>query len=49
MRASARGIPVAIVNDGETKADDLATIRIHGELSQVLGLVVGQVETAISA
>ncbi|MDP4804048.1 MAG: NAD-dependent protein deacetylase [Candidatus Nanopelagicales bacterium] len=49
LRASARGIPVAIVNDGETKADDLATIRIHGELSQVLGLVVGQVETAISA
>ncbi len=49
MRASARGIPVAIVNDGETKADDLATIRIHGELSQVLGRVVGQVETSISA
>jgi NAD-dependent SIR2 family protein deacetylase len=49
MRASARGIPVAIVNDGETKADGLATIRIQGELSQVLGLVVGQVETSSSA
>lgn len=40
MHAARAGKPVAIVNQGPTKADDLATLRIDGSLSEVLGSVV---------
>jgi NAD-dependent SIR2 family protein deacetylase len=35
-RAAALGIPVAIVNLGPTRGDDLATIKVDGPLGQVL-------------
>jgi len=34
--ADRRGIPVVIVNDGPTRADDLATLRIDGRIEDVL-------------
>jgi NAD-dependent SIR2 family protein deacetylase len=34
--ASKRGLPIAIVNIGQTRADDLATIKIHGQCTTVL-------------
>jgi NAD-dependent SIR2 family protein deacetylase len=36
LRAVERGIPVAIVNQGPTRADDVADIRIDGSLGEVL-------------
>lgn len=37
VRAAARdGKPVVIVNDGHTRGDDLATVRVHGRLDIVL-------------
>lgn len=36
-RASADGLPVVIVNDGPTRGDDAATVRVHGRLEDVLG------------
>ncbi len=36
-RAAERGIPIAIVNRGETRADPLATVRVEGLASDVLG------------
>jgi NAD-dependent SIR2 family protein deacetylase len=35
-RAAQRGVPVAIVNQGVTRADDLAAIRVDAPLGQVL-------------
>ena len=35
-RAVQRGIDVLIVNDGATRGDELATLRIHGRLEDVL-------------
>lgn len=49
MRAAQLGLPVAIVNAGDTKADDLASVRIHGPLSVVLTRVVRQVDAAVPA
>ena len=39
-RAAERGIPIAIVNIGPTRADDLATLKIEGPCGEVLGLGV---------
>lgn len=39
-RASERGLPIAIVNIGPTRADDLATVKVERECGQVLGEVV---------
>ena len=36
LRAHERGIPIVIVNQGETKCDELATTRIHGSISKAL-------------
>jgi len=36
LRAVERGIPVAFVNQGPTRADDVADIRIDGSLGEVL-------------
>lgn len=49
MRAAQLGTPVAIVNAGETKADDLASVRIDAPLSEVLTRVVRQVDAAVPA
>ena len=35
-RAAGNGVPIAIVNDGATRGDDLATVREHGQLGEVL-------------
>lgn len=49
MRAAQQGLPVAIVNAGETKADHLASIRVDAPLSEVLTQVVRQIDAAIPA
>ncbi len=49
MRAAQQGIPVAIVNAGETKADHLASIRVHADLSAVLTSVAREIDAAIPA
>ncbi|PWH06279.1 NAD-dependent protein deacetylase [Brachybacterium endophyticum] len=36
-RAIAEGKPLVIVNDGPTRADDRASVRLHGRVSDVLG------------
>ncbi|UEJ84400.1 NAD-dependent protein deacetylase [Brachybacterium halotolerans subsp. kimchii] len=36
-QALADGKPVVIVNDGPTRADDRATVRVHGRVADVLG------------
>ena len=36
-RAADRGIPIAIVNIGPTRADDLATLKIEAKCGEVLG------------
>lgn len=35
-RAAREQIPVVIVNDGQTRGDELATVRVHGRLETVL-------------
>jgi NAD-dependent SIR2 family protein deacetylase len=41
LAAHRRGIPVAIVNRGQTRGDELATIRIDGSLSEILTTLLG--------
>lgn len=41
-RASERAIPIAIVNIGPTRADDLATIKIEETCGEVLSTVLGE-------
>jgi NAD-dependent SIR2 family protein deacetylase len=38
-RAAAAGIPVAIVNRGSTRGDDLATVKVDGSCSELLVLL----------
>ena len=45
-RAADLGIPVAIVNQGPTRGDPLATVRIDAPLGEVLGAVLGEVLAA---
>ncbi len=40
-RASERGIPIAIVNIGPTRGDELAAIKVEGRVGEVLPEVVG--------
>jgi NAD-dependent SIR2 family protein deacetylase len=40
--AAARGIPVAIVNRGPTRGDDLATVKVDGGCSELLTLLVNE-------
>lgn len=35
-RAAETGLPVAIVNLGETRGDDIARVRVHGRVGRVL-------------
>jgi hypothetical protein len=42
-RAAALGIPVAIVNQGTTRGDDLALVRVDAPLGDVLPSVVSVV------
>ena len=41
-RAAALGIPVAIVNRGPTRGDDLATVKVDGGCSELLTLLVNE-------
>jgi len=40
--AGALGIPIAIVNRGRTRGDDLATAKVDGGCSELLTLLVGE-------
>lgn len=40
--AATRGIPIAIVNRGRTRGDDLATIKVDGGCSEMLTLLAGE-------
>ena len=40
--AAALGIPIAIVNRGRTRGDDLATVKIEGGCSEMLALLAGE-------
>lgn len=44
-RAVEHGRPVAIVNQGPTRADDLATLRLDDDLTTVLATVIGRLPT----
>jgi NAD-dependent SIR2 family protein deacetylase len=41
--AAARGMPVAIINRGRTRGDDLATVKVDGGCSELLVLLAGEV------
>jgi NAD-dependent SIR2 family protein deacetylase len=45
-RAAARGIPIAIVNIGPTRGDDLAAVKIDGECGAVLSAALGAARSA---
>jgi NAD-dependent SIR2 family protein deacetylase len=44
--AAARGIPVAIVNRGQTRGDELATIKVDGGCSPILTLLADELPDA---
>jgi NAD-dependent SIR2 family protein deacetylase len=44
--AAARGIPVAIVNRGPTRGDDLAALKVHGGCSELLTLLAEELAAA---
>ena len=41
--ARTSGVPIAIVNIGPTRGDDLATLKVEGPCSEVLQGVLGRV------
>jgi NAD-dependent SIR2 family protein deacetylase len=41
-RAAERGIPIAIVNRGRTRGDDLATVKVDGGCSAILALLADE-------
>jgi NAD-dependent SIR2 family protein deacetylase len=45
--AAARGIPVAIVNRGRTRGDDLATVKIDGGCSPILALLADELASGV--
>jgi NAD-dependent SIR2 family protein deacetylase len=47
--AAALGIPVAIVNRGVTRGDDLATVKVDGGCSEILALLGNELGSVISA
>lgn len=47
--AAGRGIPVAIINRGRTRGDDLAAIKLDGDCSSVLTLLASELSRVISA
>jgi len=40
--AAARGIPIAIVNRGDTRGDDLASVKVDAGCSPILALLAGE-------
>ena len=44
--AAALGIPVAIVNRGPTRGDDLATVKVDGGCSELLTLLSDELAAA---
>jgi NAD-dependent SIR2 family protein deacetylase len=44
--AAAHGIPVAIINRGPTRGDDLATVKVDGGCSELLTLLAKELATA---
>src|SRR5690606_21549030 len=44
LRAASRGIPVAIVNQGPTRGDELATVRLDAPLGPTLRSVVAAID-----
>jgi NAD-dependent SIR2 family protein deacetylase len=44
--AAARGIPIAIVNRGRTRGDDLATVKVEAGCSEMLTLLANELEAA---
>jgi NAD-dependent SIR2 family protein deacetylase len=46
--AAAKGMPVAIINRGPTRGDDLATAKIHSGCSEMLVLLVDELAPAVS-
>jgi NAD-dependent SIR2 family protein deacetylase len=44
LRAAKRGIPVAIVNQGPTRGDARATVRVDGELTDLLTALAGSLQ-----
>jgi NAD-dependent SIR2 family protein deacetylase len=46
--AAARGIPVAIVNRGLTRGDELATVKVDGGCSELLTLLVNELAPVAS-
>ena len=47
--AAARGIPIAIINRGRTRGDDLATVNIDNGCSPMLALLADELPVALSA
>jgi NAD-dependent SIR2 family protein deacetylase len=47
--ATALGIPVAIVNRGHTRGDDLATVKVDGGCSELLVLLANELLTPLGA
>jgi NAD-dependent SIR2 family protein deacetylase len=47
--AAARGIPIAIINRGRTRGDDLATVKVDGGCSPMLALLADELPVALSA
>jgi NAD-dependent SIR2 family protein deacetylase len=47
--AAARGIPIAIINRGRTRGDDLATVKIDTGCSPMLALLADELPVAMSA
>jgi NAD-dependent SIR2 family protein deacetylase len=48
-RAAANGLPVAVVNQGWTRGDDLATVRVDAPLGRTLTALVGRLWTTGAA
>jgi NAD-dependent SIR2 family protein deacetylase len=47
--AAARGMPIAIINRGRTRGDELATVKVDGGCSPMLVLLAEELPIAMSA
>ncbi len=47
--AAAHGIPVAIINRGPTRGDDLATVKVEAGCSEMLTLLAGELRRSCTA
>lgn len=45
--AAARGIPIAIINRGPTRGDELATVKIDGGCSELLAMLAGELPPSV--